>query len=258
MKFTCEKALLVSAISLASRTVSPKSTIACLEGILLRAGVGIQLTGFNLETGITVKVGATVLEAGSCVMPARLFYDIIRKLPDEEVTIEVDAKYAVSIRGGASSFKITAMDAEDYPDLPEVDADNGVPIPQSAMRELIGSTLFSVKVSQGPTLTYYNFHGRGTLNGAIAHPRMAELALKAADECGIRLQKFASTGMLTDSAYLQLENEGVALVDMGFPARYTHTPIEVCDLEDIEQLSAVVHRMLLGIDSGFSFNRYDI
>ena len=58
MKFTCEKALLVSAISLASRTVSPKSTIACLEGILLRAGVGIQLTGFNLETGITVKVGS--------------------------------------------------------------------------------------------------------------------------------------------------------------------------------------------------------
>jgi len=119
-------------------------------------------------------------------------------------------------------------------------------------------TLFCAKVSEGPTLTYYNFHGRGTLNGAIAHPRMAELALKAAGECGIRLQKFASTGMLTDSAYLQLENEGVALVDMGFPARYTHTPIEVCDLEDIEKLSAVVHRMLLRIDSGFSFNRYDI
>lgn len=154
MKFTCEKALLVSAISLASRTVSPKSTIACLEGILLRAGVGIQLTGFNLETGITVKVGATVLEAGSCVMPARLFFDIIRKLPDEEVTIEVDTKYAVSIRGGASSFKITAMDADDYPDLPEVDADNGVSIPQSAMRELIGSTLFSVSENQSrPILT---------------------------------------------------------------------------------------------------------
>lgn len=154
MKFTCEKALLVSAISLASRTVSPKSTIPCLEGILIRAGVGIQLTGFNLETGITVKVGATVLEAGSCVMPSRLFFDIIRKLPDEEVTIEVDPKYSVSIRGGASSFKITAMDAEDYPDLPEVDADNGVAIPQSAMRELIGSTLFSVSENQArPILT---------------------------------------------------------------------------------------------------------
>ena len=74
MKFTCEKALLVSAISVAGRTVAAKSAIPCLEGILLRAGVGVQLTGFNLETGITVKVGAAVTEAGLCVMPAPVSY----------------------------------------------------------------------------------------------------------------------------------------------------------------------------------------
>lgn len=154
MKFTCEKALLVSAISLASRTVAPKSTIPCLEGILLRAGVGVQLTGFNLETGITVKVGAAVTEAGLCVMPARLFFDIIRKLPDDQVTIEVDQKLQVSIRGGASSFQITAMDAEDYPDLPDVNSEKGVKIPQSALREMIGGTLFSVSENQArPILT---------------------------------------------------------------------------------------------------------
>ena len=83
MKFTCEKALLVSALSVASRTVAQKSTIPCLEGVLLRAGVALQLTGYNLETGITVHVGAQIQEAGSCVMPARLFFDIVRKLPDE-------------------------------------------------------------------------------------------------------------------------------------------------------------------------------
>ena len=148
MKFTCEKALLVSAISVAGRTVAAKSAIPCLEGILLRAGVGVQLTGFNLETGITVKVGATVTEAGLCVMPARLFFDIVRKLPDEEVTIEVDDKLQVSIRGGASSFKITAMDAEDYPDLPDVNSERGVSVPQSALREMIGGTIFSVSENQ--------------------------------------------------------------------------------------------------------------
>ena len=148
MKFTCEKALLVSAISVAGRTVSPKSTIACLEGILLRAGVGVQLTGFNLETGITVKVAAAVTEAGACVMPARLFFDIIRKLPDEEVTVEVDSKLQVSIRGGASFFQITAMDAEDYPDLPDVNSEKGVAIPQTALREMIGGTIFSVSENQ--------------------------------------------------------------------------------------------------------------
>lgn len=148
MKFTCEKALLVSAISVAARTVSPKSNIPCLEGILLRAGLGVQLTGFNLETGITVKVAASVTEAGLCVMPARLFFDIIRKLPDEEVTIEVDDKLQVSIRGGASFFQITAMDAEDYPDLPDVNSEKGIAIPQSAMREMIGGTIFSVSENQ--------------------------------------------------------------------------------------------------------------
>ena len=148
MKFTCEKALLVSAVSVAGRTVSPKSTIPCLEGILLRAGVGVQLTGFNLETGITVKVEADVKEAGVCVMPARLFFDIIRKLPDEEVTVEVDDKLQVSIRGGVSSFKITAMDAEDYPELPEVNAEQGIAIPQEAMRNMIGGTIFSVSENQ--------------------------------------------------------------------------------------------------------------
>lgn len=148
MKFTCEKALLVSAISVAGRTVSPKSTIACLEGILLRAGTGVQLTGFNLETGITVKVAAAVNEAGACVMPARLFFDIIRKLPDEEVTVEVDSKLQVSIRGGASFFQITAMDAEDYPDLPDVNSEKGVSIPQTALREMIGGTIFSVSENQ--------------------------------------------------------------------------------------------------------------
>lgn len=148
MKFTCEKALLVSAISVAGRTVAAKSAIPCLEGILLRAGVGVQLTGFNLETGITVKVGASVTEAGLCVMPARLFFDIVRKLPDDIVTIEVDDKLQVSIRGGASFFKITAMDAEDYPDLPDVNGARGISVPQSALREMISGTIFSVSENQ--------------------------------------------------------------------------------------------------------------
>lgn len=144
MKFSCEKSLLTTAVSIAGRTASQKSTIPCLEGILLRAGAELQLTGFNLETGITVRVGASVTEAGSCVMPARLFFEIIRKLPDEEVTVEVDSKLQVLIRGGASSFKITAMDAEDYPDLPDVSAGSGVTMPSRTLREMIGGTIFSV------------------------------------------------------------------------------------------------------------------
>lgn len=148
MKFTCEKALLVSALSVASRTVAQKSTIPCLEGVLLRAGVALQLTGYNLETGITVHVGAQIQEAGSCVMPARLFFDIVRKLPDEMVSITVDHKQQVSIRAGAAFFQITAMDSEDYPELPDVNGKSGVTMPQSALKAMISGTIFSVSENQ--------------------------------------------------------------------------------------------------------------
>ena len=143
MKFTCEKALLVSAISVASRTVAPKSAIPSLEGLLVKAGVKVMLTGYNLETGITVGVPADIAEPGECIMPARLFFDIIRKLPDDEVTVSVDESFRVSIRGGISSFTITAMTAEDYPELPDVESEKGIPVPQRELREMSSGTIFS-------------------------------------------------------------------------------------------------------------------
>ena len=143
MKFTCEKSLLVSALSIASRTVAQKSAISVLEGIYIKAGLHLYISGYNLETGITVTVPADISENGECVMPARLFFDIIRKLPDEEVSISIDRSFKVSIRCGISSFTITAMDAEDYPELPDVEFENAVKIPQRELRDLISGTIFS-------------------------------------------------------------------------------------------------------------------
>ena len=100
MKVSCEKNLLVSAISVASRTVAPKSAITALEGIYVRAGVKLVLSGYNLETGITVSVPAEITEPGECIMPARLFFDIIRKLPGDAVSLAVDEKFKVQIRSG--------------------------------------------------------------------------------------------------------------------------------------------------------------
>ena len=148
MKFTCEKNALVSAISVASRTVAQKSTIPALEGIYIRAGVKLTLSGYNLETGITISVDADIQETGACIMPSRLFFDIIRKLPDDTVSISVDENFKVSIRGGISSFSITAMSSEDYPELPEVDSEKGIDLPQSELKAMIGGTSFAVSENQ--------------------------------------------------------------------------------------------------------------
>lgn len=148
MKFSCEKNLLVSAISVASRTVAIKSAIPALEGIYIRAGVKVMLSGYNLETGITVSVDAEIRETGEAIFPARLFFDIVRKLPDDTVEVSVDENFKVSIRGGISSFSITAMSAEDYPELPDVESEKGVVLPQKQLKEMISGTIFAVSENQ--------------------------------------------------------------------------------------------------------------
>ena len=148
MKFTCEKNALVSAISVASRTVAQKSTIPALEGIYIRAGVKLTLSGYNLETGITISVDAEIQQTGACIMPSRLFFDIIRKLPGDTVSISVDEKFKVSIRGGISSFSITAMSSEDYPELPDVDDQFSVTLEQRTLKAMINQTSFAVSVNE--------------------------------------------------------------------------------------------------------------
>ena len=148
MKFTCEKNQLANAISIASRTVCQKSSIAVLEGILLKADRELTLTGYNLETGITVRLDAEISVPGDCVMPARLFFDIVRKLDGDEVTLSVDDSYRVTIRGGNSHFTILSNAAEDFPSLPGVTEENSISVPESALRELIGGTIFAVSDKQ--------------------------------------------------------------------------------------------------------------
>lgn len=150
MRFTCEKSTLVSAISVASRTVAQKSSLTAIEGIFCRAGLDrLELTGFNLETAITVSVESEIQETGVCIMPARLFFDIVRRLPEGPVSIHVDEeKYKVEIKAGFSSFNISATNAEDYPELPDVENRNGITMPQSKLREMISGTLFAVSENQ--------------------------------------------------------------------------------------------------------------
>ena len=148
MRFTCEKNVLIQGFSIASRTAAQKSSLSVLEGILCRAGSGLSFTGFNMETAITFCVDADVTEGGECILPARLFGDIIRRLPEGDVTIVVDDSFNVSIRSGFASFSIKAESADEYPDLPDVMEGKAIHIPQCEMKKLIGGTIFAVSDNQ--------------------------------------------------------------------------------------------------------------
>ena len=169
MRFTCEKSMLVQGLNIAGRTVAQKSSLSVIEGILCRAGQGLSLTGYNMETAITYQIDAEVADSGECILPAKLFGDIVRRLPEGPVTVVVDDNYKVSIRAGYASFTISAENAEDYPELPDVGDGRAIRIPQCELKNLISGTIFAVSENQGrPIHTGVKFEVTADSVSAIA------------------------------------------------------------------------------------------
>jgi len=111
------------------------------------------------------------------------------------------------------------------------------------------------ELGKGPTISMYSFHGRGTLNGLIPHPGIVDLFNKTAKKNNINLQPIATAGLLTETSYVQLEGEGIACVDVGFPARYSHSPNEMCDLRDVHQLKKLLIQVIKNINNKTNLNR---
>ena len=111
-KFTCKKSELSSAIGNVSRAVAFKSTITALEGIKIEVEENkVCLTGYDLELGITTEISATNCEKGEFIVNSKLFAEMIRKMPDEEVTVEVDSSLATKITSNKASCSIISLPA---------------------------------------------------------------------------------------------------------------------------------------------------
>lgn len=149
LKFSCEKALLQTAAATASRAVASKSSIPALEGLLLESGSdGLTLSGYDTRTGIRTSLDASVQEEGRIVLNARLFGDIIRRMPDDMIVFSADEKLMVHLGCGDASFDILGLSADDYPELPEVDNQCGVAMEQKTLKAMIGQTAFAVSTNE--------------------------------------------------------------------------------------------------------------
>ena len=148
IKFSCEKVLLQSAISITSRAVAQKSSIPALEGLLLHADQQLTVSGYNMQTGIRTKVSADVVSGGDIVLNARLFGDIIRRMPDDVVTFTADDRMMVHLSCGDADFDILGLSAADYPDLPEVEDEYSVSLHQSTLRAMIEEVAFAVSTNE--------------------------------------------------------------------------------------------------------------
>ena len=148
MKFSCEKALLQSAIAITSRAVAQKSSIPALEGLLLHVDHQLTVSGYNMQTGIRTKVAANVNEPGDIVLNARLFGDIIRRMPDDVVAFAADDKLMVHLSCGDADFDIQGLSAADYPDLPHVEDEYSISIQQKFLRSMIEEVAFAVSTNE--------------------------------------------------------------------------------------------------------------
>ena len=110
LKFSCSRPELYEIVSNVSRAVSGKTSLAVLEGILIRAkGDTLSFLGYDLDLGISAQMGAQVEEEGEIVLSAKLFVDMMRRMNGDTVTVRTDEKYLTEIKSGATEFTILGI-----------------------------------------------------------------------------------------------------------------------------------------------------
>ena len=152
LKLMCEKNLLLEGLNLVGRAVPSRTTLPILECVLLTAkeGVGIALSANDMEMSIvTTPIPADIEVSGSVALNARLFTEIIRKMPGDYVQIETDERLVTKCRCGQAKLEIAGLPGEEFPSIPEEEleaAQNRYAVKASVMRDMIKQTIFSVSL----------------------------------------------------------------------------------------------------------------
>jgi putative aminopeptidase FrvX len=219
------------------------ATAQAVEAAGVRIGTPVVYLPRFLELAGNRVAGTSVDDRAACAVMLELAARLHRRqgLPTLHLVFSVQEEY--NLRGALPAAQALKPDIAIQLDLvlatdtPEMDARGDV---------VLGG---------GPAISLYSFHGRGTLNGVIPHPAMVTLFEAAADAVGLPLQRSAHIGALTDLSYVQFVGDGVAAIDIGFPMRYSHSSLEICDLGDLAMLTDLLETALTRIDSTFSLDR---
>ncbi len=155
MKISCQKENLLNGVQIVSKAVSARTTMTLTECILVQAQMGeIKLTANDLELGIETKIEGEISERGMVALDARIFSEIVRKLPDSEITIETDANLKTTITCEKSKFNIMGKDGAEFSTLPSVERRDSITISQFMLKDIIRQTIFSISDNtSNPTMT---------------------------------------------------------------------------------------------------------
>lgn len=214
MKFSINQSELQNALSVCVKGSSTRSTLLILAGVYIKAEEGsITLQTTNLELSIKVTCSALVEEQGESVVPAKLFLDIVKNLPDMAVRIEADASTAV-VFCDSTTFSLKALNPLDFPAFPEVEADQEAQFPFSVFSKMVKRT--SKVVSHDETrivLTGVLISCVGTELKMVATDsyRLAVSETELSQPCPEEFEAVISGSFLSDIASLPQSNQPITL-----------------------------------------------
>ncbi|MCX4342855.1 MAG: DNA polymerase III subunit beta [Kineothrix sp.] len=145
MKIICSKSSLLTGVQTVSKAVPNKTTMSILECILVDTTNGeIKLTANDMELGIETVIQGEIIEQGTIALDAKIFLDIVRKLPDNDITIVTDDSYKTSITCEKAKFNIIGKSGEDFSYLPEIEKNDCIVVSQFTLKEVVRQTIFSI------------------------------------------------------------------------------------------------------------------
>lgn len=162
MKFTITRATFIKSLNDVSRAITTKTTIPILTNLKMDlTDDALVLTGSDADISIESKIDATseqndlqIESTGSITVPARFFTEIVKRLPEKTMTVDVQDNFQTVITSGSSEFKINGLDANNYPRLPEVSNEDALTVPADVLRQLIAQTVIAVSTQESrPILT---------------------------------------------------------------------------------------------------------
>ncbi|GAI18720.1 unnamed protein product, partial [marine sediment metagenome] len=159
------------------------------------------------------------------------------------------------------SLALVATVLEEYnlrgvlPAAREIDPDFAIALDVAISCDTPDLDKTEIRLGKGPVVSRYSFHGRGTLGGVIPNPKLLKFVEDTALRANIHIQKNVFYGGLTDASFLFLENKGIPAIELGFPARYTHSTYEACNINDVEALIILLEKLILNTDSTIDFSR---
>jgi DNA polymerase-3 subunit beta len=145
MKLICSKQNLLRGVNIVSKAVPTRTTMAILECILIDASAGeIKLVANDMELGIETKIEGEIVERGIIALDAKIFSEIVRKLPDNDVTIVSDESFKTVITCEKAKFNIIGKSGDDFSYLPYIEKNESIVISQFTLKEVIRQTIFSI------------------------------------------------------------------------------------------------------------------